>query len=137
MTPSSAPSAPATKGRVPPDLGEGKSSLIFASNFNEAEESIRVLIRKHLPHGSKQELARLTNQHPNHVSSQLSGESGIHDKTVSAAVSIFRQYPELEAVVSAIHILRNGGSAAELREKTGLLIEFSNGQLCLPGLLGR
>lgn len=78
-------------------------------------------------------MARLTNQHPNHVSSQLSGESGIHDKTVSAALWILLAHPELHAVVSAIRLIRDGQELA-MREQVGLLIEFGSGQLCLPGL---
>ncbi|MGH7124895.1 MAG: hypothetical protein ACREFI_11025, partial [Stellaceae bacterium] len=79
------------------------------------------------------ELAALVGIHLNQLSRQLSGDDGLHNKTVSGAVWIFSRFPELVSVAAAIKILRDGGSA-ELREKVGLLIEFSNGQLCLPGL---
>jgi hypothetical protein len=134
MTLSSDEARSATNVGVEPGSREWKSSVDFLPKFNEAEESIRVLIRKHLPHGSKQELARLTNQHPNHISSQLSGESGLREKTLSAAIWILLQHPQLHAVATAVKLMRDGEAQIELRETPGLVIEFGSGQLCLPGL---
>lgn len=115
-------------------MAREKSSLIFAPKFNEAEEQIRVLLRSHLPHGSKQTVASATSQHPNHISSQFSGESGLRHVTVSAGIWVLLQHPELHAVATAIRLIRDGESPVELREQKGLLIEFGTGQLCLPGL---
>lgn len=134
MSRSSAISAPLSKASQQAAFAGGVKPVIQAVDFPSSDETIRVLLRSHLPHGTKQDLAALAGLHVNQLSRQLSGEDGLHNKTVSAAVSIFRQYPELSAVVSAVHILRNGGNSAELREQTGLLIEFGTGQLCLPGI---
>lgn len=133
MTRASGLVAPHRKPILDGGFTGGEKPVISACTFTDSDEQIRILLRKHLPHGTKQELAVLAGVHVNQLSRQLSGEDGLHNKTVSAAVSIFRRYAELEAVVTAVKILRDGGNA-ELRETIGLLIKFSAGQLCLPGV---
>ncbi len=107
--------------------------MILAPDFTAVDEQIRVLLRKHLPHGSKAEIAALAGIHPNQLSRQLSGEDGLHNKTIGAALHLLQRHPELHAIIAAVEVLRNGGSV-ELREQVGLLIEFGSKQLCLPGL---
>lgn len=115
------------------DSSGGAKAVILTPNFTAVDESIRVLLRKHLPHGSKAEIAALAGVHPNQLSRQLSGEDGLHNKSIGAALHVLQRFPELHAVIVAIEILRNGG-AFELREQAGLVIEFKDGQLCLPGI---
>lgn len=103
-------------------------------NFTDHDGAIRALLVNHLPHGSKGEIAAVAHIHANQVSRQLSGDDGLHDKTVNAAIWILRRYPELAAVVTAIHMLRNGDVSSALVQKSGLLIEFGTGQLCIPGM---
>lgn len=124
----------ATKGNLLVEFTEGKTSLNLPPDFKVVEQHIRALLQRHLPHGSKQELARITRQHANHISSQFSGESGLREVTVAAALWILMQRPELHAVVAAIRELRDGNEAIELHEQMGLLISFGTKQLFLPGL---
>lgn len=111
----------------------GVKAVILTPDFTAVDEQIRILLRKHLPHGSKAEIATLAGIHPNQLSRQLSGEDGLHNKTIGAAIHVLQRFPEIHSVIAAVEVLRNGG-VFELREQTGLLIEFKNGQLCLPGL---
>lgn len=115
------------------DSSGGAKAVILTPDFTAIDEQIRVLLRKHLPHGVKAEIAGLAGIHPNQLSRQLSGEDGLHNKTIGAAMHVLQRYAELHSVIVAVEILRDGG-VIELREQTGLLIEFKNGQLCLPGL---
>lgn len=134
MTRSSSHAPASTKATLIVEFAGGGKPLNSTPAFNCFDETIRVLLRKHLPHGVKAELAALAGIHPNQLSRQLSGDDGLHNKTVSAAVWIFRRFSELQAVVTAVHLLRDGEVSAELSEKTGLLIEFGTGQLALPGM---
>lgn len=134
MSRSSVHAPAASKATLIGEFAGGGKPVNSAPVFTSLDEAIRVLLRKHLPHGVKAELAALAGIHPNQLSRQLSGDDGLHNKTVSAAVWIFRRFSELQAVVAAVHLLRDGEVTAELREKTGLLIEFGTGQLALPGM---
>lgn len=107
--------------------------MILTPSFTSVDETIRVLLRKHLPHGSKSDVASLAGIHANQLTRQLSGEDGLHHKTVAACLHVLQRYPELHSVIGAVEVLRNGGSI-ELREQVGLVIEFGTKQLCLPGL---
>lgn len=106
------------------------------ATFTEIDEAIRVLLRTHLPHGTKIEIAHLAGIHLNQLSRQLSGDDGLHNRVVGAALFVLRRYPELHAVITAVEILRSGKSSTEIRTRMGLVIEFKSGQLALPGMDG-
>ena len=98
------------------------------ANFAATEESIRRLIRLHLPHGTKEQLADRIGITKAQLSRQLSGDEGLHDKTVNAALEFLP-----DAVVGAIHAMRCGATP-DFEEKTALIIRFKPGQLFLPGI---
>ncbi len=133
MSRSSALQAATSKPHLSGGSNGGVKAVIFTPDFTAVDETIRILLRKHLPHGSKAEIAGLAGVHPNQLSRQLSGEDGLHNKTIGAALFVLARFPELHSVIIAVEVLRNGG-AVEFREQVGLVIEFGTGQLCLPGV---
>ena len=116
------------------NLLAGISTRILHPDFAGADEQIAVLLRTHLRHGTKQLLADITGQSLRHVSAQLSGEEGLRHKTVAGGTWLLAQDSEVEAVAGAISLIRDGADGFALRERTGVVIEFKDGQLCLPGI---
>lgn len=112
----------------------GISTRILHPDFSAADEQIAVLLRSHLRHGTKRLLADVTGQTLRHISAQLGGESGLRHKTVQGGVWLLSQDAEAEAVAGAIALIRDGVDGFALRERTGIVIEFKDGQLCLPGV---
>lgn len=107
-----------------PELG-----AIVPAEIGDSAESIRVLIRKHLPHGTKAEVAKLARLAPDQLSRQLSGTEGIQARSVMAAL---RFLPE---TVAAAIITILCGATPDFEERTALIVHFrSSKQLYLPGL---
>ena len=97
------------------------------AEIDASAESVRVLIRKHLPHGTKGEVAILAGIAPDQVSRQLSGTEGIQARTIMASL---RFLPETAA--AAVITILSGGTP-DFQEQTALIVRFRDGQLFLPG----
>lgn len=127
MRPPSLTSRPFGSQDSSPIPGGQKLAARTTSEIGDSAESIRVLLRKHLPHGTKAEVAKVAGLGPDQVSRQLSGSEGIQARTIMAA------FPFLpESVAGALLAILCGGTP-DFDEQTALIIRFRDGQLFLPG----
>lgn len=110
-------------------IGSPELGAILPEQIDSSAESIRVLIRKHLPHGTKAEVAKLARIAPDQLSRQLSGTEGIQARAVMASL---RFLPE---TVAAAIITILCGATPDFEERTALIVHFrASRQLFLPGL---
>lgn len=112
---------------LPANPAGQKLAARTTSEIGDSSESLRVLLRKHLPHGTKAEVAKAAGLGPDQVSRQLSGSEGIQARTIMAALPFLP-----EAVVGAVLTILSGGTP-DFEEQTALIVRFRDGQLFLPG----